>query len=286
MNKLKIVFFGTSNFGVPALRALFAAPFIEVVAAISTSPKPAGKNRVVASTPITQEAKKLGLKIFESLDADLRPELGIVASYGKILPESTLQIPKYGFLNIHPSLLPKYRGASPIEAAILNGDKETGVTIMQVDAKMDHGPILSQEAIKLRGDEFANELEEVLAKIGADLLLKTIPSYVHGEIVPKEQNHIKAIITKKITREDGRVDLSNDPKEIWRKFRAYHPWPGIWTSLRIKNKELRIKLLDIELANGKIKINKLQPEGKNPMTIDEFARGYKDFIPPMNLQAE
>lgn len=283
-NVLRIVFFGTSSFAVPALQMLKKQSWAEIVAVVSTPSKPVGRRQEIVSSPITKETKKLGLLVLEpeklkspewlETFSKLNPDLVVLASYGKIVPQSVLDIPKHGFINIHPSLLPKYRGASPIEGTILGGDKKTGVTIMKMDAQMDHGPILSQTEIELHGDERARELEAKLAQIGAELLIKTIPSYIHGEIMPQEQEHDKATFTKLIKREDGFIDLEMPPEEIYRHYRAYDPWPGVWTTIRIKNQELRIKILDIELVDEKIKINKLQPEGKKPMTMEEFERGY------------
>lgn len=283
--RLNIVFFGTSAFAVPILKSLAKAEFLKIAAVVTTPPKPAGRKREIVPSPVAVEAKALGLPILapqklkdpEWLKAfgALKPDLAALASYGKILPQATLDIPKYGFINVHPSLLPKYRGASPIEGAILSGDEATGVTIMKMDAGTDHGPILAQEEVELSDSERASGLEEKLSRLGAELLIKTIPSYIHGEIVPEEQEHDKATFTKLISREDGRIDLKDNPAEIWRKFRAYSPWPGVWTIIRIKNQEVRIKLLDIEFTDGKIRINKLQPEGKKPMSAEEFERGYK-----------
>lgn len=284
MSNMRIVFFGTSVFAVPALQMLKKQSWAEIIAVVSTPSKPVGRKQEIAPSPVAAEAKRLGLPVLapeklknpEWLEtfSKLNPDLVVLASYGKIVPQSTLDIPKHGFINIHPSLLPKYRGASPIEGAILGGDKKTGVTVMKMDAQMDHGPILSQTEIELHGDERARELEAKLAQIGAELLIKTIPSYIHGEILLQEQEHDKATFTKLISREDGRVELNLPAEEIYRRYRAYDPWPGIWTVLRIKNQELRIKLLDIEFIDGKLKINKLQPEGKKPMTMEEFERGY------------
>lgn len=287
-NKLRVVFFGTSFFAVPILKSLIKQSFIEIAAVVSTPSKPVGRKREIAPSPVVVEAEKFNLPCYKpeklkspewlEFFSKLKPDLAILASYGKILPQANLDIPKYGFLNIHPSLLPKYRGASPIESAILGGDKKIGVTIMKMDAQMDHGPLLSQIEVELTGTERALELEEKLSRLGAELLIKTIPSYIHEEIVLEEQEHDKATFTKLIKREDGFVDLTMPAEEIFRLYRAYHPWPGIWTILRIKNKELRIKLLDVEFLNGKLKITNLQPEGKKPMGMEEFTRGYKLFL--------
>lgn len=297
--KTRVVFFGTSAFAVPILKLLAKQDFVEIAAVVSTPPKPVGRKREIVPSPVATEAKKMDLLLYEpeklkdpewlEIFLKLNPDLAVLASYGKILPQTILDIPKYGFINAHPSLLPLHRGASPIEGAILSGDKQTGVTIMKMDAGMDHGPILSQMKIPLSGTERASELEEKLAVLGAGLLVKTIPSYINGEIVPQEQEHDKATFTKLIKREDGFIDLEMPPEEIFRRWRAYDPWPGIWTTIRIKNprtrtssvqgrQESRIKILDIELVDEKIKINKLQPEGKKPMTLAEFERGYKVFL--------
>ncbi len=288
--RTKIIFFGTSAFAVPILRALKKETWADVLAVVSTPPKPAGRKKEIIPSPVSKDAKNLGLPVYEpeklkspewlETFSKLNPDMAILASYGKILPQSNLDIPKYGFINIHPSLLPRHRGASPIEGAILSGDKKTGVTIMKMDAQMDHGPILAQKELELEEGEKAPELEEKLARMGAELLVKTIPSYLNGEIIPIEQDHEKATFTKLIKREDGYIDLDGNQEEIWRKYRAYYGWPGIWTAIRIKNKELRIKILDIELVGGKLKINKLQPEGKKPMTMEEFTRGYRHFPQP------
>lgn len=209
---------------------------------------------------------------------ELKPDLVIVASYGKIIPKKILEIPKYGCLNIHPSLLPKYRGPSPIQTTILNGDKKTGVTIILMDEKIDHGPILSQQEQKIPSLKITYpELSQELAKLGAKLLIQTIPKWIKGEIKPKPQDESKATHTKILKREDGKIDWSKPDREIERQIRAFNPWPGSFTFIKHKNKTLRIKVLEANLKDNKLIVKKLQPEGKKPMTFEEFKRGYHGF---------
>ena len=222
----------------------------------------------------------------------LKPDLVIVASYGKIIPKEILEIPKYGCLNIHPSLLPRYRGPSPIQTTILNGDKKTGVTIILMDKKIDHGPIIAQQEWEIpnsqptadqpKAGKFLiskrftySELCKKLANLGVKLLVETIPKWINNEIKAKPQNHLKATYTKILKREDGEIDWSKSDREIERKIRAFNPWPGTFTFIKHKNKTLRIKVLEADISqDNKLIIKRLQPEGKKPMTFEEFQRGY------------
>ena len=212
---------------------------------------------------VLEALKKASFNIVEKQPADL----GVVASYGKILSKKILESFPHGVLNIHPSLLPKYRGPSPIRTAIANGDTETGVTIMKLNDKMDEGAILAHETCSMKQDEMHSELRDRLAKLGAELLIKTIPDYISGKLIPREQDHSQATYTKMITREDGKVDLMNNPPQrIFDKFRAYEDWPGIWFT----HKSKRVKILEYKLGE----IITLQPEGKKPMTLKDFENGY------------
>jgi len=201
-------------------------------------------------------------------------DLLIVASYGKIIPKKFLDLPRHGSINVHPSLLPKHRGASPIQTAILNGDKVTGVSIMVMDEKMDHGPIISNLQFPISQKYNYKELETLLAVKGAKLLEEIIPIFLSGKIKAKDQDHSKATFTKILRREDGEVGLDDDPHEIERKSRAFDPWPGIYTIWKGK----RIKLLEIEVEENKLIIKRVQPEGKKEMGFDDFLRGHKDFL--------
>ena len=248
---ISIVFFGTDEFAHIVLTSLKEAGF-DVVAAI-TKPTPASK-------------------------LELPPaDLGVVAVYGKILPKHILEHFTYGVLNIHPSLLPKYRGPSPIRTAIANGDETTGVTIIRLDSEMDHGPVLTQNVYRVAQNVRHGELRDQLAKLGAEMLIKIIPNYIAGHIETQPQDESLATYTKLLTRDDGEVDLKNDtPELIWNKFRAYETWPGIWFT----HKGKRVKILEGTFEDGKFKIQKLQPEGKKPMSLQDFINGYGDPTAP------
>ncbi len=195
-------------------------------------------------------------------------DLSIVVAYGKIMPEALLNLPKFGSINIHYSLLPKYRGASPVESAILNGDKETGISIQKMIYKMDAGPIIAQEMVNIFEDEKASELRTRLIKIGGELLVKTLPGFVEGKINPIEQDETNATHCKKIKKEDGLIDLNDDGISNYNKFRAYATWPrtfffsakGESASGGKDNK--RIIITDAKLENGIFKIIKIIPEGE------------------------
>lgn len=207
----------------------------------------------------------------------LKPDLVVVASYGKIIPKKILEIPKYGSLNIHPSLLPKYRGPSPIQTTILNGDKKTGVTIILMDEKIDHGEIISSSKLLISKKITYQELSKELAQLGVKLLIETIPKWISGEIKQKPQDESKATYTKILKREDGKIDWSKPAQEIERQIRAFNPWPGTFTFIKHKDKTLRIKVLEANVKDNKLIIKRLQPEGKKAMTFEEFKRGYHGF---------
>lgn len=214
----------------------------------------------------------------------LRPDLAIVAAFGMIFTKEILDIPKYGFLNIHASLLPKWRGASPIQSAILAGDRETGITIMLINEKMDEGPILSQrefptslpadathQALQAGNLQFL-KLAEKLSEIGAQLLIETVPKWINGEIKLQEQDHSKATYTKKIIKEDGLIDWNESPEIIERKIRAFTPWPGTYTFSNGK----RLIVTQGELKNNALKILRVKPEGKKEMSFSDYLKGNAD----------
>ena len=202
---------------------------------------------------------------------NLSPDLFVVAAYGKILSPELLKIPTHGALNIHPSLLPKYRGPTPVQTVILNGDTETGVTIIVLDNELDHGPILVQQTESILPTDTAQSLHERLFKIGAKLLDKNIDQYLNDSIKLKQQEHKKAIYTKHLTRTDGYINISDSrlKKDILdRMTRAYHPWPGVWTKWKVESGKLKI----IKFLPGE----KIQVEGKKPMSYKDFINGYPD----------
>mgnify|MGYP001576228473 CR=1 FL=1 len=185
------------------------------------------------------------------------PDLFLVVAYGKIIPEDIINIPKLGSINIHYSLLPKYRGASPVESAILNGDKETGISIQKMEYKMDTGPIIAQEKVEIGNEEKAGDLRKRLIKIGGELLVKILPDFIDGKIKLTPQDGSLASVCKKIKKEDGLIDLNDDPQKNYNKFRAYSTWPRTFF---FKNGK-RIIITDAKLENGEFKILKIIPEG-------------------------
>lgn len=210
----------------------------------------------------------------------LRPvgaDFFLVAAFGKILKKEIIGIPPKGVIGAHPSLLPKYRGPSPIQAAILNDEKETGATLFLIDEKIDHGPILAANNLQLTTNDNYKTLEKKLAEISVDLILETIPKWTGGEIKPQMQNEAEASYTKKFTAQDAEVNLSeDDPEQVWLKIRALNPEPGVFTILKLKNgKKLRLKLLEADFISGELKLKKVQPEGKKPMDYQSFLNGYK-----------
>ncbi len=239
------------------------------------------ENKVEVIQPASLKFSEVGLQEspkfnFENLGFDLF----VVASYGKIIPQEILDIPTYGTLNIHPSLLPKYRGPSPLETAILNGDEETGVTIMLVDAEMDHGPILAQEKIELKDRyNFAN-LRDKLATLGTDLLLKILPDYLDNKLKPEEQDHTQATITKKFTKDDGYLDPQTPVISRYRKFLALNPWPGTYFDYPGPQGKIRLIIKEAHLEKSenneeKIVYDKVIPAGRKEMSWDAFLKGLK-----------
>lgn len=297
----KIIFFGTPEFAQIILQKLIDNGYKPAL--VVTAPdKPIGRKQVLTPTPVKVLAKKHKIPILqpEKLDDSFIYKLKtktynliIVAAYGKIIPKSILDIPKYNAINVHPSLLPKLRGASPIQYAILNGDKTTGVTIMLMDEKMDHGPILANRKSQIAAGDTTEILSKKLVEIGADLLIETIPKWIGGKIKPKPQNHKSATFTKIIKREDGRIDWNKSADEIERMFRAFTPWPGIftmWNGKRLKILSLSImaaprrniigqiitykKGFAVQTRKGLIVPKEVQLEGKNPQSVEEFLRAH------------
>lgn len=276
---VRIIFFGTSFFAVPTLLNLVKNNF-NIVAVISQPDRPVGRQQIIEPTPVKKVAVENGLlvKQFENIHNQeainfikkTQPDLIIVVAYGQIIPKEILVIPKYGCLNIHPSLLPKYRGAAPVATAILNGDSETGVTIMQLDEKMDHGPIITQEIFSILDDDNMESLQNSLACEGAKMLVKILPDYLLGDIKPQPQDDFLATYTKILTKENGQINWQKTPAEIDRQIRAFYPWPGAWTTHQGKI----VKIISAHLESNKLRIDLLQPAGKRVMNYNEFVNGY------------
>lgn len=301
--KSRIIFFGTPDFAVPALQALIQND--HTIAAVVTAPdKPVGRKHILTPPPIKVLAEQHRIPILqpETLDsnllADYQPDLFIVVAYGKVIPKNALSLPRLGALNIHPSLLPRWRGPSPIQYAILEGDAETGVTIMQIDEEVDHGPIVAQQSIALQRPTYP-ELHNTLAHIGAELLLKTIPKYLADEITPTTQNHSQATYSKILSRKDGKINWTHPAEKIERMVRAFTPWPGAWTlwnnaRLKIEQSETTNELLSnkpagtvwqdsahpllVNATGGSLVIKKLTLEGTQSMSAEEFVHGHLNII--------
>ncbi len=261
---MKIVFFGTPEFVVPVLRAI--AQEHEVVGVVTAPDKAVGRKKVMTPNPVKIAAQELGIPMvsLEQLP-ELAPDLCVVAAYNKIIPEKYLSIPRLGFLNIHPSLLPAYRGPSPVRSAILDGCAATGVSIIRLDAEMDHGPILAQEFWRIPSDAYAPFCEEELFRIGAQLLLRSLDN------TPLSQDHTEATYTKKFTREDGRLDLTRPAQDTVNRIRALADNPGTWITLP-NGKTLNI--LRAHLTDGKVVLDEVQLEGGKAMSWDNFQRGH------------
>lgn len=302
---LRVVFLGSPAFAVLPLERLVADPRYQVAGVITQPDRPAGRGRTSVATPVKQAALRLGLPVLtpETLRdpaavaalADLRPDVGVVAAYGEILRRDVLAIPPLGYVNIHPSLLPLYRGPSPVAGAILNGDAETGVTIMLIEAKMDAGPILAQRAVPLPPDARTGPLTHTLFEIGAAMLVDTLDAYAAGAVTPQPQDHARATFTKLLSREDGIIDWSQPAVRIERMTRAYDPWPGATTTWR--GAPLKIiaahvvagwhgdalpgTLLDtaegpaVATGEGLLVLEMVQPAGKRPILAADWRRGLR-----------
>lgn len=286
--KLTWIFFGTDEFSVQVLKTLKLQQILPSLI-ITVPDRPKGRKLILTPPPTKLWATQNNIPVtqpssLKNLDSNLlsvihNSSFSLVASYGKIIPQEILDLPKHSTLNIHPSLLPKYRGATPLESAILAGDEKTGVTIIVLDAQMDHGPILAQKEIKLSGwYPFYEELRDKLAEEGANLLIEYLPSWLEGKIKPGEQDHVSATITKKITKENGLINFDDQAEINFRKIRALTPWPGAYFFIKHKNQDFRVIIKAAHLANGELIIDRVLPEGKAEMDWKSFKKGYLDKI--------
>ena len=281
---MKIVFFGTPEFSVPFLDTLASDPEMQMLAVVTQPDKPVGRKQELVASEVKLRAQELAIpvlqfvslkrpEVLETLKA-LEADMFVVINYGKLIPKSLLELPRFGCVNVHPSLLPKYRGPSPIRAPIENGDTETGISIMLLDEGMDTGPILAQKTVPVFPDETTPQLTDRLAQIGAPFFLETLKLYAAGAIQPVAQDDSKATLTTMLDRESGKIDWSDAPEAIERKIRAYTPWPGTYTITQHHGKPLRVKILTARLEQGQLQILEVQPEGSRPMSYDAFVRGY------------
>ncbi len=271
--KPEIIFFGSDSWSISVLQPL--EDNFDVVAVVTVPDSPIAnyfKGPVLTPDKFDENFISINYQL-------LTTDLFVVASYGKIIPQLILDIPKYGSLNVHPSLLPKYRGASPIQETILNGDKTAGVTIIKMDEKMDHGPVIITKQISLSGQEDFLTLINILFRAGAELLVDIIPDFIAGKCPLEEQNHGQATFTKLLKKEDGYFDINNPPslEKLDRMIRAYSTWPGVWTLWEVESAKGKVKRVVKLLPGGKI-----QMAGKKPLTIKDFLNGYPNF-PLKNL---
>jgi len=309
--KLRTIFMGTSEFAAEILEALVNAGY-NIVSVYTQPDKKAGRDQEVKSSAVKifSEKNKINVHQPEKLDgatvkeiADQRPDIIILAAYGKIIPKTILDIPGFGALNIHTSLLPKYRGPSPIQNSLLNGEKETGVTVILMDEKIDTGDILSHKPTEIGKDENAAELSKKLAKVASELLLETLPRWVERKITPQKQDDSKATLCQLIEKADGKIVWSDDAESIYNRYRAFTPWPGIFTFWEKGDSLKRLKLnkiglmkinpeikhhagevfqlgekIGVQAGTGVIILDEIQLEGKSSVSIDEFVNGYPDFL--------
>ena len=283
---ISFVFFGTGALAESVLAELVRNGYVPKL--IVTKPDaPQGRHMEMKSPNIKvwADMKEIPVLQPEILDTEFSHQLSaisyqlfIVASYGKIIPKEILEIPKHGVLNVHPSLLPKYRGASPIESALLAGETETGVTIIKIDEEMDHGPILVQTAFTIDREATARTLEVSCGQIGGELLTKVIPSYIDGTLIPKEQNHSESTTCKKIDKSMGEIKLTDSAESVRTKYRALTPWPGIYFFISHGEKQTRIKVTEVNLTLQSNTVEEIittvVPEGKHEMSWGDFVHGY------------
>lgn len=286
---ISYAFFGTGALAESVLAALVRAGYIPKVV-VSKPDSLQGRHMQLTAPYIKTWAEMKGIEVMQPQKLDetfckeleiKNCELFIVASYGKIIPENILTLPAQGVLNVHPSLLPKYRGPSPIESVLLSGDLTTGVTIMKLDKEMDHGPILAQNSFSISVHENSGTLEVRAGQLGGELLISVLPHYLEGVLIPKEQNHTEATTCKKITKEMGHVELTEDIDITRRKYRALTPWPMLYFFIDHAGKSIRVKINELDLICEDKESRALfdyivtvTPEGKKTMDWESFKRGY------------
>ncbi len=302
----RVIFMGTPPFAVPALEAV--AERYEVVGVVTQPDRPARRGRKLSSSAVKKAALRLGLRVLqpESLRRteavaqlrDLKPQVMAVAAFGQILRPEVLSIPPSGVINVHPSLLPKYRGASPIAGTLLAGEEETGVTIMLMDEGMDTGPILAQRTVEIDAEDTTGSLEETLATLGAELLVDTLPGWLDGAIEAQAQDNSKATYTRPVSKKDAVIDWELPAPDIWYRIRAFNPRPGArtyWKGNLLKILRARPERkrkgtekpgevvvlpsgVGVEAGQGVLLLEEVQLAGKRAMGAEEFVRGQREFV--------
>lgn len=285
-NSFPFVFFGTDDFSVIVLEELKKAGLLPALI-VTVLDRPKGRGLVVTSSPAKLWALENGIDCFQPARLDssatyklktISYKLFIVASYGLIIPKDILNIPSKGTLNVHPSLLPKYRGATPIERQILNDEKEVGVTIMLMDEEMDHGPIVAQRVLQIPNhkNQIPNgaELRKMLAQEGGKLLAEVMPGWVEGKIEQKPQDHLRATYTKKLLKTDGEINLSDDPFRNFLRIQAFDGSIGTYFLVEQSGRKVRVLIKGARMEAEKLCITRVVPEGKKEMSYEEFLRGF------------
>jgi len=310
---MRLVFMGTPSAVVPVLEGLVAVEDIQVVGVFTPPDRPRGRGRTPEMPPVKARALDLGLRVYQpdslrspqvqSELAELRPDVIVVAAYGKFLPPTILETPPYGCLNIHPSLLPRHRGPSPVVTAIERGDTETGVTLMLLDQGMDTGDIIAQRGYPMSSQETSEELTGVLFALGGELLLESLVAWVNGQLEARPQDQALATVTRKLERSDGLADWDVAAAALERRARAYAPWPGLFTQWEggvMKLLQVAVSPLpgggveappgrvvslpeaDIPVgvvtAEGVLALKTIQVEGRRAQSAAEFLRGRPQFI--------
>lgn len=304
---IKILYFGTNEHSANLLKTLTVEQGFVVAGVVTQPGRPIGRKQEILPSPVKSVALELGLTVYEpatlknfSFPAHLNNQnidVAIVYAYGIIIPQNILDFPESGTLNIHPSLLPKYRGPTPVQSALINGDKKTGVSIMLLDPEMDHGPILAQASTTIESDDTTASLTAKLLNKITPELIDLLPLWINKKISPQIQNHDEATYSKIFTRDDGKINFSDSYEKIYNLYRGLTPWPGVWTTWN----DQRLKLLHIKKTNdqgnpgqvkfeknkiiihatkGSLEILELQLEGKKPMDAKTFINGYQ----PLNGQ--
>ncbi len=303
--KLKTIFMGTPDFAVPGLQSLLTSPDFEVIAVYTQPDKSVGRKHTLTAPPVKKLALEQNIPVFQPEKiktaiediASLKPDLIVVIAYGKIIPQSILDLPKHGCINVHASLLPKYRGASCLQAPIKNGDEKTGVTIMKMNAGLDTGPILKQIEISLDENETLENVHDRLSRLGAENLPATLIDYCNNKIVPQEQDESQASYVGLISKEDGRLNPKNNAEKLERQIRAYTPWPGTYLVLdneeKLKIIEAKVTKTDnsqsagsfyiedgqlcLRCGQNSLHILKLQRENRNALSASDFLKGNQDI---------
>jgi methionyl-tRNA formyltransferase len=304
---MRVIFLGTPEFAAIPLEALAHDRRYQVAGVVTQPDRPSGRSRELQPPPVKQAAERLGIPVLqpETLRdpaiveqlAAWQPDVGVVAAYGEILRKNVLELPALGYLNIHPSLLPRYRGPTPVHAAILNGDTETGVTVMLLDAKMDSGPILAQRRVPIAPDARNQPLTNALFRLGADLLVETLAEYAAGALAPVPQDDREATYCKMLQKSDGAIDWGAPAERIERMTRAYDPWPGAqttWRGQQLKIIAARVHQdwsgaeppgallprpdgLWVATGAGALELLTVQPAGKREMAAEAWRQGLHDL---------